>query len=154
MRYWLMKSEPDSFSIDMLKKRPQGIEPWDGVRNYQARNFMRDQMQVGDQAFFYHSSCAVPGIYGLMEVASPAYPDPSQFDPKHHHYDATAKREEPRWFLVDMRYVRHLKQAITLEHLRQHEAKLAGCPLLMRGNRLSVMPIRSEHWHTILKLEK
>ncbi len=153
MRHWLMKSEPEAFSIDDLKKRPKRTEPWDGVRNYQARNFMRDQMQVGDPAFFYHSNCAVPGIYGLMEVATAAYPDPSQFDPKHFHYDATAKLEEPRWFLVEMRYVRHLKRPLSLDELRQHEAKLTGCQLLMRGNRLSVMPIRAEHWHTILSLE-
>ena len=153
MRHWLMKSEPDTFSIDDLKKRPKGIEPWDGVRNYQARNSMRDDMKVGDPAFFYHSSCEVPGIYGLMEVASAAYPDPSQFDAKHHHYDPTAKREEPRWYLVEMRYVRHLKRPITLETLKAHEAQLKGCPLILRGNRLSVMPIRPEHWQTILDLE-
>ena len=153
MRYWLMKSEPESFSIDMLKKRPKQIEPWDGVRNYQARNFMRDQMQVGDQAFFYHSNCSVPGIYGLMEVASLAYPDPTQFIPKHHHYDASAKREEPRWFLVEMKYLRHLKHPISLDSLRQHEAALQGCAVIARGNRLSVMPIRAEHWQTILSLE-
>ena len=153
MRYWLMKSEPDTFSIDDLKKRPKRIEPWDGVRNYQARNFMRDQMQIGDQAFFYHSNCDAPGIYGVMEVACAAYPDPTQFKAKHHHYDPTAKQEEPRWFLVEMRYVRHLKKPITLDALKQHEAQLQGCAVITRGNRLSVMPVRAEHWHTILSLE-
>ena len=153
MRYWLMKSEPESFSIDDHKKRPKKIEPWDGVRNYQARNFMRDQMQRGDQAFFYHSNCEVPGIYGVMEVASAAYPDPTQFDAKHHHYDPASKPEEPRWFLVEMRYVRHLKRPITLDTLKQHEAALQGCAVIARGNRLSVMPIRAEHWQTILSLE-
>lgn len=153
MPHWLMKSEPDCFSIDDLKKRPKQTEPWDGVRNYQARNFMRDQMQVGDQVFFYHSSCDEPGIYGLMEVASKPYPDPSQFNPKHDHYDATAKQEEPRWFLVEMRYVRHLQRPLLLEELKTHEDKLQGCALLMRGNRLSVMPIRAEHFAHILKLE-
>ena len=153
MRYWLMKSEPDAFSIDDLKKRPKKIEAWDGVRNYQARNFMRDQMQVGDQAFFYHSNCEVPGIYGVMEVASAAYPDPTQFNAKHHHYDPTAKQEEPRWFLVEMRYVRHLKKPITLDALKAQETALQGCAVIARGNRLSVMPIRAEHWQTILSLE-
>jgi predicted RNA-binding protein with PUA-like domain len=153
MPYWLMKSEPDAFSIDDLQKRPNRTEAWDGVRNYQARNFMRDGMRVGDQAFFYHSSCEVPGIYGLMEVASAAYPDPSQFEPKSPYFDAAATREEPRWFLVEMRYLRHLKKPITLEVLRAHEQKLTGCPLLMRGNRLSIMPIRAEHWAHILTLE-
>lgn len=153
MRYWLMKSEPDAFSIDLLKKRKNQIEPWDGVRNYQARNFMRDQMQVGDLAFFYHSNCDVPGIYGVMEVACQAYPDPTQFNAKHPHYDPTAKREEPRWFLVEMRYVRHLKRPLSLDELRSHEKNLQGCQLLMRGNRLSVMPIRAEHWATIHALE-
>ena len=152
MRYWLMKSEPDAFSIDDLKKRPKQIEPWDGVRNYQARNSIRDQMQVGDQAFFYHSSCEQPGIYGLMEVASVAYPDPSQFNAKHHHYDPSAKREEPRWFVVDMRYLRHLKRPISLTELRANEDKLQGMQLLARGNRLSVMPVRAKHWHTIVIL--
>lgn len=153
MRYWLMKSEPDSFSIDDLKKRPKKIEPWDGVRNYQARNYMRDQMQVGDGAFLYHSSCEQPGIYGLMEVASAAYPDPTQFLPKHHHYDPSSKREEPRWFLVEMRYVRHLKRPISLEELRRHDAELQGFALTARGNRLSVLPVRPEHWQFILSLE-
>ncbi|MES2684223.1 MAG: EVE domain-containing protein [Pseudomonadota bacterium] len=153
MRYWLMKSEPDAFSIDDLKKRPKKIEAWDGVRNYQARNFMRDQMQLGDQAFFYHSNCEVPGIYGVMEVASAAYPDPTQFNAKHHHYDPTAKQEEPRWFLVEMRYVRHLKKSITLDALKAQDAALQGCAVIARGNRLSVMPIRAEHWQTILSLE-
>ncbi|CAF4008010.1 unnamed protein product [Rotaria magnacalcarata] len=148
-----MKSEPESFSIDDLKKRPNKTEPWDGVRNYQARNFMRDQMQVGDQVFFYHSNCDVPGIYGLAEIASTAYPDPTQFIENHHHYDATAKPEEPRWMLVDVRYLRHLKKPISLNLLKEHVEKLQGCPLIMKGNRLSVMPIRPEHWKAILALE-
>ncbi|MDP3859286.1 MAG: EVE domain-containing protein [Stagnimonas sp.] len=152
-RYWLMKTEPDTFSIDDLKQRPKKTEPWDGVRNYQARNYMRDQMQVGDGVFFYHSSCEVPGIYGLAEVASTAYPDPSQFDAKHHHYDPGSKREEPRWFLVDVKYKRHLKRPLTLEELKQHEQSLQGLALLQRGNRLSVSPVRAEHWDYILALE-
>ncbi|ROH93331.1 EVE domain-containing protein [Stagnimonas aquatica] len=152
-RFWLMKSEPETFSIDDLKKRPKKTEPWDGVRNYQARNFMRDQMQVGDGVFFYHSNCEVPGIYGLAEIASTAYPDPTQFDPQHHHYDPGSKPEEPRWLLVDVRYQRHLKRPITLETLRQHEKQLQGLAVIARGNRLSVMPVRPEHWQAILALE-
>jgi predicted RNA-binding protein with PUA-like domain len=152
MAYWLMKSEPDTFSIDDLARRPRQIEPWDGVRNYQARNFMR-QMKVGDQAFFYHSSCEVPGVAGLMKVAAAAYPDPTQFDPGHDHYDPASKPEEPRWSLVDMKFERKLERIITLTELREHEKKLQGLRLLERGSRLSVIPVKPEHWAYILKLE-
>lgn len=147
-----MKSEPDTFSIDDLAKRPRQIEAWDGVRNYQARNFMR-QMQVGDQAFFYHSSCEVPGVAGLMRVVAAAYPDPTQFDPGNHHYDPASKPEEPRWSLVDMKFERKLKRIISLTELREHEKKLQGLRLLERGSRLSVIPVKPEHWNYILKLE-
>lgn len=153
MRYWLMKSEPDAFSIDDLKKRPAQTEAWDGVRNYQARNYMRE-MKVGDQAFFYHSNCPVPGIVGVMEIACEAYPDPTQFMPRHHHYDPASKPEEPRWQLVDVCYRRHTARVIALEELRRHEAALQGFQLLMKGSRLSVMPVRPEHWKLILKLEQ
>ena len=152
-QYWLMKSEPDAFSIDDLKARPKQTEPWDGVRNYQARNSMRDQMKVGDGVFFYHSSCEVPGIYGLAEIASTAYPDPSQFDPKSKYYDPASKPEEPRWYLVDVKYKRHLKRPLTLEEIKQHEKKLAGMALIQRGSRLSVQPGRPEHWKYLLSLE-
>ncbi|MDR3416302.1 MAG: EVE domain-containing protein [Nevskia sp.] len=152
MNCWLMKSEPDSFSIDDLQRRPRRIEPWDGVRNYQARNFMR-QMQVGERAFFYHSSCDEPGIVGLMRVAAPAYPDPTQFDPKHHHYDPASKPQEPRWDLVEMQFERKLKRVITLTELREHERKLQGLQLLARGNRLSIIPVKPAHWDYILGLE-
>ena len=152
MAYWLMKSEPDSFSIDDLQRRPKKIEAWDGVRNYQARNFMR-QMKLGDQAFFYHSSCEVPGIVGLMKVAAEAYPDPTQFDPKHHHYDPASKQEEPRWSLVDMKFERKLKRVITLTELREHDKKLPNFRLLDRGTRLSVLPVTAAQWDYILKLE-
>lgn len=154
MAYWLMKSEPDTFSIDDLKKRPQQTEPWDGVRNYQARNFMRDRMQPGDEVFFYHSNCKEPGIYGIAEIASRAYPDPTQFDPRHKHYDPSAKPEEPRWFLVDVRYRRHLARPILLSELRRHEAELSGFKLIAHGNRLSVMPVAPQHWQRILALEE
>ncbi|MGH8539126.1 MAG: EVE domain-containing protein [Stenotrophobium sp.] len=153
MSYWLMKSEPESFSIDTLQKRPGQTEPWDGVRNYQVRNMMRDQMKAGDLAFFYHSSCDEPGIYGVMTIASNAYPDPTQFDAKHHHYDPGSKREEPRWLLVDVKFQRKLKRPILLNELRMHEKRLKGFMLLAKGSRLSVMPVQKAHWDFILELE-
>ena len=150
--HWLMKSEPDSFSIDTLKKRPRQTEAWDGVRNYQARNFMR-RMEIGDRVFFYHSSCEIPGIVGLMRVVAAAYPDPTQFDRNHHHYDPASKREEPRWSLVDVRFERKLKRIISLEELRGHAKQLSAFALLTPGSRLSVLPVRPEHWDYILALE-
>jgi predicted RNA-binding protein with PUA-like domain len=151
MRYWLMKTEPDEFSIDNLAKKK--VEPWTGVRNYQARNFMRDGMQVGDGVLFYHSSCEVPGVAGIAEVASAAYPDPSQFDRKSDYYDAASKREEPRWYLVDVKYKRKLKRTIALTELKERAAELEGFPLLARGNRLSVLPVTKAQWDFILGLE-
>jgi predicted RNA-binding protein with PUA-like domain len=153
MAFWLMKSEPDAFSIDDLASRPKGLEPWNGVRNYQARNFMRDEMEIGDHAFFYHSSCEEPGIVGLMRIASRAYPDPTQFDRKSPYYDPKSTPEEPRWFLVDVRFERRLARNITLTELRRHEKDLRGLPLLARGSRLSVIPVRPEHWDYIVALE-
>jgi predicted RNA-binding protein with PUA-like domain len=150
MNHWLMKSEPDAFSIDDLKRRKQ--EPWDGVRNYQARNFMRDDMRPGDQVFFYHSNCAEPGIVGIATVATDAYPDPSQFDPKSKYFDPASSRDNPRWMLVDVKFARKLKRTITLKEL-QAQAALAEMPLLRKGNRLSVMPVSAEHWRFILALE-
>jgi predicted RNA-binding protein with PUA-like domain len=151
MRYWLMKTEPDEFSIDDLAKKK--VEAWTGVRNYQARNFMRDGMQVGDGVLFYHSSCEVPGVAGIAEVASAAYPDPSQFDRKSDYYDAASKREEPRWYLVDVKFKRKLKRTIALTELKERAAELEGFPLLARGNRLSVLPVTTAQWDFILKLE-
>lgn len=148
--HWLMKSEPDTFSIDDLKAR--GSEPWDGVRNFQARNFMRDGMRVGDGVFFYHSNCAEPGIVGLAKVASAAYPDPSQFDPKSDYFDPGASRDNPRWMLVDVAFVRKLKRTITLKEL-QALPSLAEMALVRKGNRLSVMPVTATEWKTILGLE-
>ncbi len=153
MAYWLMKSEPDCFSIDDLAARPKQTEKWDGVRNYQVRNMFRDQMQEGDQAFFYHSSCPEPGIVGVMKIASPAYPDPTQFDPKADHYDPKSTQEDPRWLLVDVRFERKLNSIISLAELRRHEDKLKGLALLAPGSRLSVTPVKPEHWNYILKLE-
>ena len=151
MAYWLMKSEPDAFGIDHLKQR--GQEPWSGVRNYQARNFMRDQMKAGEQAFLYHSSCAEPGVYGVMEIATPSYPDPTQFDRKSKYFDEAATREQPRWFMVDVRYRRHLRRPVLLSELRANAARLKGFKLLTAG-RLSVMPVAPEHWDFILSLER
>ena len=152
MAYWLMKSEPASFSIDDLQRRPKKTEAWDGVRNYQARNFMRE-MKLGDRAFFYHSSCDEPGVVGLMRVLAEAYPDPTQFIPGHHHYDPASKPEEPRWSLVDMQFERKLKRVISLTELREHEKKLPNFRLLARGARLSVMPVTPAQWDYVLKLE-
>lgn len=150
MNYWLMKSEPSVFSIDDLKR--VGTEPWDGVRNYQARNMMRDDMKKGDLAFFYHSSCEVPGIAGIMQIACAGYPDASAFDPDNPHFDPKSDPERPRWYLVDVRFKRKLKHVITLEQLRR-QAPLARMKLLQRGNRLSIMPVTRKEWETILGME-
>ena len=151
-RYWLMKSEPDAFSIDNLEK--VGTEPWSGVRNYQARNFMRDGMQVGDGILFYHSNCAVPGIAGIAKVASKAYPDETQFDRKSDYYDPKATREEPRWMLVDVAFERKLKRVIPLEEIRQHADRLGeGFALTSKGTRLSVMPVTAAQWKLLPSLE-
>ncbi|MGR8951238.1 MAG: EVE domain-containing protein [Gammaproteobacteria bacterium] len=151
MNYWLMKSEPDTFSIDDLYLRPGSTEHWDGVRNYQARNMMRDDMKVGDQVFFYHSNCAEPGIVGIMEVAREGYPDFLAFDPNDPHYDPKSTPDNPRWFMVDVRYVRHLPRTITLRELKE-KPKLADLALCKRGNRLSIMPVSKAQWDFILSL--
>ncbi|HVT31913.1 MAG TPA: EVE domain-containing protein [Rhodanobacteraceae bacterium] len=149
MRHWLMKTEPDEFSIDDLAKKK--VEPWTGVRNYQARNFMRE-MKPGDGVLFYHSSCEVPGVAGIAEVATDAYPDPTQFDRKSDYYDAASKREEPRWSLVDVKFKRKLKRVIPLAELKDRR-ELDGFSLLARGNRLSVLPVTKAQWDFILGLE-
>jgi predicted RNA-binding protein with PUA-like domain len=148
-RYWLMKSEPDEFSIDDLVAAKKQATPWFGVRNYQARNFMRDQMQVGDGVLFYHSSCEVPGIYGIAEVSSGAYPDDTQFDAKSEYYDAKSTRESPRWMLVDVKLVKKTR-AMPLEELREYP-ELADMVVLKRGNRLSVTPVSAAEWRFITK---
>jgi predicted RNA-binding protein with PUA-like domain len=150
MRYWLMKSEPEEFSIDALAKKK--LEPWNGVRNYQARNYMRDGMKVGDGVLFYHSNCAEPGVVGIAEIRSEAHPDPSQFDPKSDYYDPASKREEPRWLLVDVGYKRKLKRTITLAELKDRP-QLQDLALVKKGNRLSVMPVSRSEWDDILSLE-
>src|ERR1700744_1071632 len=149
-QYWLMKSEPDAFSIDDLKRK--GQEHWDGVRNYQARNFMRDGMRLGDKVFFYHSNCTEPGIVGIAEVATDAYPDPSQFDPKSKYFDAASSRDTPRWMLVDVTFVKKLKRTIPPKEL-QADAALADIALVRKGNRLSVMPVGAAEWRHILTME-
>ena len=149
--YWLMKSEPGDFSIDDLRR--VGTEPWTGVRNYQARNFMR-QMQVGDGVLFYHSNCEVPGVYGVAEVASAAYPDPTQFQRKSKYFDAKATAEQPRWDLVDIRYVRHLERPLELDEIRRHADALGEeFALIRKGSRLSVLPVTAAQWKLLLSLE-
>ena len=154
MNHWLFKSEPASFSIDDLGKAPKQTTAWDGVRNYQARNMLRDSIKKGDLAFFYHSSCDVPGIAGIISITRSGYPDATAFDPKHHHYDADSKQDSPRWYVVDVKLVRKLKRVITLDELRAHgEKNLKDFVLLRRGNRLSVMPVTNKDWDFILTLE-
>lgn len=154
MNYWLFKSEPDAFSIDDLAAAPRQTSAWDGVRNFQARNMLRDSMKKGDEGFFYHSSCAVPGIAGTVSLVKGGYPDASAFDPKSQYYDADSKRGEPRWFVVDVKLQRKFSRIITLEELREHVGKrLAELVLLRRGNRLSVMPVSKKDWDFILTLE-
>jgi len=148
MNFWLMKSEPDEFSIDDLARAPRKTTPWFGVRNYQARNFMRDRMQVGDGVLFYHSSCEVPGIAGIARVASKAYPDASQFDRKSPYYDAKSKREEPRWMNVDVQLVKKTR-LMPLDEMRTHR-ELAGMRTLAPGNRLSITPVTGKEWAFIL----
>jgi predicted RNA-binding protein with PUA-like domain len=151
-RYWLMKSEPDAFSIDDLER--VGTEPWNGVRNYQARNFMRDGMKVGDGVLFYHSNCATPGIVGTATVVSPAYPDETQFDPGSDYYDPKSKREEPRWLLVDIGFDRKLERTIPLDEIKRHADRLGeDFALIRRGNRLSVFPVSAVQWKYLLSLE-
>ena len=150
-KFWLMKSEPDDFSIDDLQR--VGTEPWTGVRNYQARNFMR-QMQPGDGVLFYHSSTDVPGIYGIAEVASTPYPDPTQFQKKSRYFDEKATQEQPRWDLVDVKFVRKLRTGIALDRIREHSDALGeDFALIRRGTRLSVLPVSAAQWKLLLSLE-
>jgi len=148
MRYWLMKSEPDAYSIDNLAR--DKTAPWTGVRNYQARNFMRDQMTKGDKVFFYHSSCDEPGIVGIAEVCKLAYPDETQFDRKSDYFDPKATRDNPRWLHVDVKFVKKTR-VINLDELRKHKP-LANMRVLARGNRLSITPVDPAEWDYINKL--
>ncbi|MES2932172.1 MAG: EVE domain-containing protein [Pseudomonadota bacterium] len=147
MAYWLMKSEPDEMSIDAALAADNQTVPWVGVRNYQARNFMRDAMQVGDGVLFYHSSCPQPGVAGLAEIASAPYPDPTQYEPGSKYYDPKATIENPRWMLVDVRSIRKIG-LISLAQLRAHEA-LSGMITLQRGSRLSITPVTPAEWKHI-----
>jgi len=151
-RYWLMKSEPDAFSIDDLQR--VGTEPWNGVRNYQARNFMRDGMQVGDGVLFYHSNCTVPGIVGTATVASKSYPDDTQFNPGSDYHDPKSTHEQPRWQLVDIAFERKLTRTIALDEIKRHADALGEeFALIRRGNRLSIFPVSSAQWKHLLSLE-
>ncbi len=152
MHYWLMKSEPDEFGIDDLARRPRRREPWTGVRNYQARNFMR-AMRKGDLAFFYHSSCPVPGVAGVIEVTREAFADPTQFDPASDYYDPSSTLDNPRWSCVEVGLERKLSRIITLTEIKAHSQRLQGLILLRPGSRLSVLPVEKSHWDLILSLE-
>jgi predicted RNA-binding protein with PUA-like domain len=154
MKYWLLKTEPSAFSLEDLEAAPKQTASWDGVRNYQARNFLRDDVKVGDKAGLYYSSCAVPGIVAIMTVTRAGYPDSSAFDRKNSHFDAASTKENPRWFMIDVQLERKLKRVITLAELRTHAGgALKNMRLLMPGNRLSVMPVSAAEWRFILKLE-
>lgn len=145
-----MKSEPGTFGIDDLARAPRRRTAWDGVRNYQARNFLR-AMERGDEAFFYHSSCALPGVVGRMRVVREAYPDPGQFDPADPHYDAGSRKGAPRWYAVDVALVERFAEPVTLQRLRAEES-VADLLILRRGNRLSVTPVTSRQWRSILEM--
>jgi len=154
MNHWLLKSEPGTFGIDDLASLPKRTVAWDGVRNYQARNMLRDAVKKGDFALFYHSSCDTPGVAGIVRVVKQGYPDATAFDPKHHHYDAGSRPGDPRWYCVDIKLVRKFDRIITLDALRKHAGgALAKLVLLRRGNRLSVMPVTSAEWNFIVALE-
>jgi predicted RNA-binding protein with PUA-like domain len=153
MKYWLFKSEPGTFGIDHLAKAKRQTAAWDGVRNYQARNFIRDEMQKGDQALFYHSSCDVPGVAGVISIVRGAYPDATAFQKGHHHYDADSDPTNPRWYMVDVRLDRKFDRVVALDELRDHAGgKLKDLVVLKRGNRLSITPVTKSEWQFILTL--
>jgi predicted RNA-binding protein with PUA-like domain len=153
MNYWLFKSEPDSFGVDDLARSRDATTAWDGVRNYQVRNMIRDQMRVGDRGFFYHSSCDEPGIVGVVRVVRAGYPERAALDPKHRYYDAGSDPANPRWYSVDVRLERRIDPPITLETLRKHaRGALESMLVLRRGNRLSVTPVSAEEWRFVLSL--
>lgn len=148
MNYWLIKTEPDAFSIDDLKKAK--VEPWDGIRNYQARNFMRDDMKIGDKVLVYHSVTKPPHVAGLAEVASKPYPDPTQFDARSKYYDEKSSKDNPRWILVDMKFISKAKQTLPLGDIKD-DPKLEGIMLAQKGARLSIMPLSKKHYDYIAK---
>lgn len=153
MAYWLFKSEPDTFSIDDLKSRGAKGETWDGVRNYQARNMLRDEVKKGDLVFFYHSNCEVPGIVGIAEVIKEAFPDPSQFNPESNYFDPKATPENPRWFCPQVKFHAKFKSTVSLEQLKQTPA-LADMALVRKGNRLSILPVSDAQWTFIMGMVK
>lgn len=152
MKYWLMKSEPSTFAIDDLEKAPNQITSWEGVRNYQARNFMRDDMKVGDQAFFYHSSCKTPGIVGTVKIIKEAYPDDTAHDPESKYFDPKSTTEKPRWFMVDIQLVEKFPTTLNLQTLKQ-QSDLQNLLILRPGNRLSITPVTQKEWNAIHALE-
>jgi predicted RNA-binding protein with PUA-like domain len=153
MSYWLMKTEASAFSVEDLERAPNKTTAWDGVRNYQARNMLRDQMKLGDSAFLYYSNCEVPGIVAIVEIVEEGYPDPTAFDRRHHHFDPKSDPARPRWFMVDVQLTKRFDRIISLKELREHASKeLQGMMLLRTGNRLSVMPVSEVHWKFIHSL--
>ncbi|MGE4647546.1 MAG: EVE domain-containing protein [Arenicellales bacterium] len=151
MAYWLMKSEPDVYSIDHLRSQKNKTDYWDGIRNYQARNFMRDQMKKGDLAFFYHSNCAEPAVVGIMEIACTAYPDHTAFNSNEKYFDADSDPDNPRWLMVDVRFKKKFKNPVTLQSIKAQK-KLGDMRLVQRGNRLSILPVAAIEWRHILKM--
>ena len=150
--HWLLKSEPDAFSLEDLYRCPKRTDHWDGIRNYQARNYMRDGMKKGDEAFFYHSSCEVPGVVGIVRIVREAYPDHTAFDPSEKYHDPKSDPENPRWLMVDVKYVRKLKRTIPLAELKANP-ELEEFPLLRKGNRLSILPVEQRFWDAVLAME-
>ncbi|MFQ5508875.1 MAG: EVE domain-containing protein [Leptospirillia bacterium] len=150
-RYWLMKSEPDAYSIDDLAAEPDGTGHWDGVRNYQARNLMRDEMKVGDQVLFYHSNTKPPGVVGIAEIAREGYPDHTAFDPAEHYYDPKSDPDNPRWFMVDVRFIRKFPRKVSLDELKVTPG-LEAMKVIQRGQRLSVQPVTRNEWDIIVQL--
>jgi len=153
MQHWLFKSEPTTFGIDDLKNRPKQTSPWDGVRNYQARNMLRDDIKPGDLAFFYHSNCTPPGIVGIMKVVKAGYPDSTSWDSKSDHYDPKSSPDHPIWYMVDIQFVEKFPQIISLDEIKQ-QPKLQNMVIARKGNRLSITPITKEEWNTIVKLKR
>jgi predicted RNA-binding protein with PUA-like domain len=153
MKYWLFKSEPETFGIDHLQKKPKKTEHWDGVRNYQVRNMLREEIKAGDKAFFYHSSTTPPGIVGIVEIVKSGYPDFSAFNPDSKYFDPKSTPENPRWFMVDVRFERKFKRMITLEEIKNHP-HLKDMLVVRRGSRLSITPVTKADWKIILTLEK
>ncbi|MBN7819098.1 EVE domain-containing protein [Bowmanella yangjiangensis] len=151
MRYWLFKTEPDAFGINDLISRPEQTEHWDGVRNYQARNFLRDQIALGDQVFIYHSSCDEVGIAGVAEVVKAGYVDHTQFDPESKYYDPKSSQDKPRWYMVDVKFVRKFDRVLSLQSIKANPA-LADMQLVQKGNRLSVMPVEADEWNILLEM--